>query len=214
VLANYTWSHCISDQFDTQTGAQGASIAAIPGNRSAYHANCGTADFRQLFNLSAVAQMPRFANKTLRAAASGWQISPIVRIQSAQEFTVTSGTDVALSTQAGQTPNLVNPNPYPEHQTITNWMYSSAFLPAAPGTYGNLGYNNMKGPGIVTIDMALVRMFRVREKTTLQVRGEAFNLPNRANFNTPVATLNSGSFGQIQSTGAPRIVQVAMKLLF
>lgn len=72
----------------------------------------------------------------------------------------------------------------------------------------------MKGPGIFTVDMALVRLFRIREKTTLQLRGEAFNLPNRANFNTPVATLNSGSFGQIQTTGAPRIVQIAMKLQF
>lgn len=44
--------------------------------------------------------------------------------------------------------------------------------------------------------------------------GEAFNLPNHANFNTPVATLNSGTFGQIQAAADPRIVQLAMKLVF
>jgi hypothetical protein len=51
---------------------------------------------------------------------------------------------------------------------------------------------------------------------SLQLRGEAFNLPNKANFSTPVATLNSGTFGQITSTGTngPRIIQLAAKFLF
>jgi hypothetical protein len=216
VLGNYTWSHCIGDIFDTQTGAQGASVAAIPGNRDAYRGNCGTSDTRQLFNLSVVAQTPVFSNRAVRMAVTGWQISPIVRITSAQEYTVTSGVDSALSTMPGQTPNLANLNPYPARQTVTNWVNASAFTSAAPGTYGNLGYNNMKGPGFFTLDLSLVRSFKVRENMSLQLRGEAFNLPNKANFSTPVATLNSGTFGQITSTGTngPRIIQLAAKFLF
>jgi hypothetical protein len=31
------------------------------------------------------------------------------------------------------------------------------------------------------------------------IAAEAFNLPNHPNFSTPVATINSGAFGQIQS---------------
>jgi hypothetical protein len=216
VLANYTWSHCIGDIFDTQTGAQGASVAAIPGNRDAYRGNCGTSDTRQLFNLSAVAQTPTFSNRALRLAVTGWEISPIVRITSAQEFTVTSGVDTALSAMPGQTPNLVNANPYPANQTVTNWISASAFAVPAPGTYGNLGYNNMKGPGFFTFDMSLVRTFRIREKMSLQVRGEGFNIPNRANFSNPTSAFNSGTFGQITSTGlnGPRIIQLAAKFLF
>jgi hypothetical protein len=49
---------------------------------------------------------------------------------------------------------------------------------------------------------------------SLQFRAEAFNLPNRTNFNTPTATLNSGNFGVITSAGDPRIVQLAMKFIF
>jgi hypothetical protein len=61
----------------------------------------------------------------------------------------------------------------------------------------------------------------------LQVRAEAFNLPNIVNFSTPVATLNAPNFGQITSdvsgsqtgglvasTGDPRIIQFALKYLF
>jgi hypothetical protein len=224
VLGNYTWSHCISDVFDNQTGAQGASAAAIPGNRRAYRGNCATSDTRQLFNLSVVAETPKFSGRTLRMLASGWQLSTILRLQSFKVFTVTSGTDVALSTMPGQTPNLragVDPyisdrNACPAGASLpcVAYLSSAAFAPAAPGTYGNLGYGNLRGPGTFTLDMNLVRSFAIREGMALQFRAEAFNLPNRANFNNPVSALNSGAFGQIQGTGDPRIVQLAMKFIF
>ena len=224
ILANYTWSHCISDIFDTQTGAQGASAAAIPGNRLAYHGNCGTSDQRHLFNLSAVASTPRFSNQTLRLVATGWQLSTILRLQSAREFTVTSGLDVALSTQPGQTPNLnIGVDPYTSNRNACSsppcvaWLApvsAGAFTSAAAGTYGNLGYNNIKGPGVVTLDMNITRSFPIRERMALQFRAEAFNLPNHANFSNPTSALNSGNFGLITAAGDPRIVQLAMKFLF
>ncbi len=71
--------------------------------------------------------------------------------------------------------------------------------------------------------MALTRMFRIREKQTLQFRAEAFNLPNHLNPAVPVSTTNSGAFGRIQadisgtsglSAGDPRIIQFALKYVF
>jgi hypothetical protein len=217
VLANYTWSHCIGDVFDTQTGAGGASVTAVPGDRDYYRSNCGTSDTRQLFNLSMVAIAPEFSNRALRLIATGWQVSPIVRITSAQEFSVTSNVDTAVSGQAGQTPNLVNAAAiYPANQSVTNWISASAFANPPTGSYGNLGLNNIKGPGYFTLDVSFVRNFKIREKMSLQIRAEAFNLPNKANFSTPVATLTSGNFGQITSTGTnpPRIIQLAGKFYF
>jgi hypothetical protein len=215
LLANYTWSHCVSDVIDSQIGSGGASIAgAVPGNRRAYRGNCQTSDQRQVFNLSAVAQTPRFSNRLLRMAASNWQISPIVVLKSSQFFTVTSGADTALTGQTGETPNLVNLNPYPAHQTPSNWINASAFGSAAAGAYGGLGYNNIKGPGFFEFDIALSRSFVIREKKSLQLRGEAFNLPNHVNLNIPVSTLSSGTFGQIQSAADPRIIQLAAKFVF
>jgi hypothetical protein len=91
---------------------------------------------------------------------------------------------------------------------------AGAFPSAAQGTYGNLGYNNMKGPGVVTLDMNVTRSFRLRERMSVQFRAEAFNLPNWTNLNNPTATLNSGNFGLITAAGDPRIVQLAMKFIF
>jgi hypothetical protein len=117
-------------------------------------------------------------------------------------------------------------DPYPATQSVNRWISAAAFGPPAPGTYGNLGSNNLKGPSVFQLDMAVSRAFRIRERKTLQVRGEAFNLPNHLNPSTPVASTNAGNFGQITSdisgtnglTGAtpgdPRIVQVAVKFVF
>jgi hypothetical protein len=92
--------------------------------------------------------------------------------------------DSALPGQTGETPNLVG-NPYPDGQNVNRWINSAAFAPAASGAYGDLGYNNIKGPGVFNFDIALSRMFPILEKKTLQVRAEAFNLSNHVNFNTP-----------------------------
>jgi hypothetical protein len=230
VLANYTWSHCISDVFDSQTSS--GAVQVLPGNRRYYRSNCQYSDLRQVFNLSGVATIPQFSNRVLRLLASNWQISPIMTIKSAQFFTVLAGTDVALTTAGSQTPNLVNTNPYPSNQSINNWINRSAFANAAPGNYGNLGADNLKGPGSFQLNMALSRTFAIREKMALQVRAEAFNLPNHLNpgppgtgtnnnaFTTP---LNASNFGQITTdisgnnglnNGDYRIVQLAMKFVF
>ena len=229
--ANYTWSHCISDPYSSNTGATGVTP---PNNRREFRSNCIGIDLRQQFVLNLVATTPKFSNRALRTVASNWQVAPILVLKSAQFFSVFSGTDAALTSVGSQTPNLVNPNPYPANQSVTNWINASAFAPATPGTYGNLGYNNMKGPGVFQLNLALSRNFAIGEKRVIQLRAEAFNLPNHLNpfapgvapINTGIggnATLNSSNFGQITSDisgnngllgGDYRVVQIAMKFVF
>jgi hypothetical protein len=236
ILANYTWSHCISDIQDQQTSAT-ATIPSIPGDRRAYRGNCTGIDLRHLFILNMVATTPRFSNKIVRAVASDWQVAPILEIKSAQFYTVTSGTDVALSTASGQTPNLIaGVSPYAASSSCSpapciQSTSRAAFVPInlmTPGTYGNLGYNNLKGPGVFQLNLALSKTFQVAERKSFQLRAEAFNLPNRLNPSTPGAngttSLASPTFGQITSdisgnngltnSGDPRIIQLAAKFVF
>ncbi|MBV9507550.1 MAG: carboxypeptidase regulatory-like domain-containing protein [Acidobacteriia bacterium] len=219
--ANYTVSHCISDIYDQQTGSGGVSPYQ---NRRAARSNCLGSDQRQLFTLNAVAQTPRFSERALRMLASNWQIAPILQIKSAQFFTIVPGTDRALTTAPAQTGNLVSPDQvYPSNQNVSHWINTSAFALPPLGTYGSLGQNNIKGPGVVQFNMALSRTFVVREGKTIQVRAESFNLPNRLNPSIPSNSLSSSTFGQILSdisgnngldAGDPRIVQLAMKFVF
>ena len=220
-----------------------------PGNIRNDRGNCTPGDQRQLFNLSVVYQTPKFSNRILKLIASDWQFAPIMAIKSAQFYTVTTGTDVALSGQAtspsngsgGQRANLVpGVSPYvTNHNACTNapciaWGNPAAFVNPALGTLGNVSENSLKGPGIFQFDMALSRTFAIRESKTLQLRAEAFNLPNHLNPAVPGSTPGtvttssptsytitsdiSGTNGLQSSTGLPdgdyRVIQLALKFAF
>ena len=209
--ANYTWGHCISDSWSSIFAG---SSSVFPDNRRANRSNCATSDIRQVFNLTTVLQSPNFSSRpALSKLAAGWQLSSLMRIRSAQLFTVTSGVDAALSGEGGQRPNLLR-DPYSPTKNADHWIDASAFAAPPPGSYGNLGAYNLKGPGVFQFDMGLTRTFTIQEGRTLQFRAEAFNILNKVNLSTPVSALNSGAFGKIQSAGDPRILQMAMKLVF
>jgi hypothetical protein len=227
ISANYTWSHCIGDIPDQQTSA--AAVANIPGNRRAARGNCLSVDARHNFIMSIVATSPKFSSRALRLLASDWQIAPGLSLRSGGFFTVLSGTDRALTTATGQTANYVggdvrSAGPGCNQAPCVQWLNAAAFTIPALGTYGNLGRENVLGPGVFQLNVALSRTFAVWERRTIQVRAEAFNLPNRVNFANPVNTVSTPTFGQITSdisgnnglsnSGDPRIIQLAMKFVF
>jgi hypothetical protein len=159
-----------------------------------------------------------------------------VGIKSAQFYTVTTGVDIALNGEGSQRATLVQGvSPYAaNHNACTNapcvaWGNPAAFVSPAAGTLGTLSDNSLKGPGIFQLDMAVSRTFVIRERKTLQIRGEAFNLPNHLNPAAPAPTTNSptsytitsdisGTNGLQGSTGLPdgdyRVIQLAMKFAF
>ncbi len=81
-------------------------------------------------------------------------------------------------------------------------------------TYGTLPRNAFRGPGAVNLDIALAKKFRIRESANLEIRMDAFNVFNHANFGNPDTNIGDATFGQISTTAAPRIVQIAAHLRF
>jgi hypothetical protein len=211
ILTNYTWSHCITEPPNDVLQSSGSTM--YPSNLRADRGNCPAQDRRHVLNISAVAQTPKFSERWLQTFAGNWQYSAIVTAQSGNHFNVTTGVDNALSGQSNERPNLVG-NPVPSVQTVNQWLVASAFASPAPGSYGNLGINSFVGPGGLQFDTALSRIFAIREKQKIELRGEAFNILNRANFMNPTATLSSGNFGKILTANDPRILQIALKLMF
>ncbi len=221
MLANYTWSHCIGDLVTTELSGP---IYTDPSDRRFDRGNCTAIDIHQNFNLSAVIQSPRYSNRMVEWIAGGWQLAPIVGLHSGSYFGVTTGVDNALTGIGAQRPNQVLPNVYCTNKTINCWMNAAAFNPPAPGTLGNLGNNNLEGPGYFDVDLSLSRQFRVKEKQYFEIRAETFNIQNRANYLNPGAVgiaggsansaLNSSTFGKIQSDVSPRIMQFAVKYVF
>jgi hypothetical protein len=211
VLANYTWSHCISDLVTTELSGP---VYTNPSNRRFDRGNCIQVDTRQNFNLSGIIQSPHFASRSLQWVAGDWQLSPIIGAHTGGYFTVTTGVDNALSGIGGQRPNQTAGNVYCANQNINCWMNLSAFQSPAPGTLGDLGNNSLIGPGYFDIDLALSRRFKIRERQSVEVRGEAFNIQNRVNYLNPTALTNSSNFGKILTDVSPRILQFAVKYAF
>jgi hypothetical protein len=215
VLANYTWSHCITDPFTSELdGVQYTN----PASRHFDRGNCVTIDRRHLVNLSGVFEAPKFSGRAMQAVAGNWKLSTSMRIQSGQSLTVGSGLDQALNGIGGQRPNLVG-NPYPDHQSFSQWLNPAAFAQPTAGTLGNLGAGAIRGPGWFSLDAALFRTFAIREKKRIELRWEAFNVLNHVRPPNPGLTLSTlSTFGQINSatgtSGDPRIMQFALKYIF
>jgi hypothetical protein len=72
----------------------------------------------------------------------------------------------------------------------------------------------VRGPGIEEVDFSLFKYFAVNEKMRVQFRAEFFNLLNHANLGLPENDLQSPAFGQILQAGSPRLLQLALKLMF
>ena len=94
--------------------------------------------------------------------------------------------------------------------------------------YGNSGRNTFRGPFQVRFDMSLAKDFTFKERYRLRLEGDAFNIFNQADFDTPNNDVDffpyyegppsippEGSLGVIQHTlGSSRFLQLSLHLLF
>lgn len=225
VLANYTYSHCITDPFVSELDST-ASQYTDPTDRRFDRGNCIGIDHRHNFNLSGVAMSPKFSERWLQTIAGDWRLSMSVRAETGSYFSVTTGTDTTLTGTGAPRPNQILPNVYCVNPNPSCWINPKAFSTiagSALGTLGNVGSGTILGPGYLTVNMALSRLIRFKEHQSIELRGEAFNLLN--NFSpgypaagvstTTIATgLNASNFGQVQIAADPRIMQFAIKYVF
>ena len=65
-----------------------------------------------------------------------------------------------------------------------------------------------------SIDMALARVFRVREGQSVEFRAEAYNILNSFRPGDIDTNLSSAQFGKIRNALDPRILQFALKYAF
>lgn len=120
-----------------------------------------------------------------------------------------------------------------------NILNPAAFSAPAPGEFGNLPRNALRGPIFRQFDLTINKRFTIGERANIQFRTEIFNLFNTTNFANPSASLPTVltaafqpgqaytqsvagvTFGQIRSTvgrtvglGTNRQIQFALRLNF
>jgi hypothetical protein len=209
VLSNWTVSRCMSDPATTEI--TGPTIVD-PNNPDLDYTYCAS-DRRHVVNVSVVARTPEFSHTTVRALFSDWQFSPLVRWQSGNRSSVTTGVDNALTGIGGQRAVQILDDPYGDG-TANNFLNRAAFTSPANGTYSPLKPFTVVNPSRLQNDIAITRTFRLPQGRNVQFRWEVFNVLNHTNFNAPITALNNANFGKILSAGDPRIMQAAVKFDF
>ena len=156
-----------------------------------------------------------------------WTLSGITHFSSGFPVTLLNYGDNSL---LGAEPNGINnygvdepeftPGPLDLNSNPRNgksYFNTSLFSLQPLGTPGNSGRRFFYGPGLDNYDMALMKAIPLTESKSLQFRLEAFNVFNHAQFFGPTSVngnMNSSTFGQVVSASSPRLLQVAVKLVF
>jgi hypothetical protein len=134
-------------------------------------------------------------------------------------------------------PDLV-PGVNPYLNSDRSILNPAAFTTPAPGTFGNVPRNFLRGPNFQQVDLVFNKRFRFNENANLEFRTEVFNIFNRANFDVPGSRLNNAvgtlqpgqpytfatagqTFGLLRQTvvrdvglGTSRQIQFALRLNF
>jgi hypothetical protein len=221
LLTNYTWSKFIDD---VANAFENGNIPGAPQNiydRRAEKALSGN-DVRHRMVLSSVYELPwgpkrKFLNKGLLASVlGGWNLGGIMTLQAGSPIgaTTQNNTTNAFTPGAQRANVLRNPELPADQRTVERWFDTSAFALPAPFTFGNASRAVATGPGIINVDMSLIKNFQIKEDWVLQVRAESFNVANRANFDDPGIALGAPNFGVITAARGARTNQLGLKLTF
>ena len=190
-------------------------LMSYPQNPYDEDADYGLTSFSRtnVFAVNYVYELPFFRSLTgvPGAVLKGWESTGIITIESGFPLTVGLSTPTqGLATR----PDVVSGQSSSGPKTVAEWFNTNAYTPPPFGFYGNAGVSTVNGPGLDNWNIGFFKNFGIRESTSLQFRAEMFNIWNRANFNSVATTAGAGGFGQVTGALDPRIMQLALKLIF
>ncbi|HEX4006807.1 MAG TPA: TonB-dependent receptor [Acidobacteriaceae bacterium] len=227
-LVNYAWSKTMD------AGTSNGHYETIDAWQNAYDpsANYGLSqlDVPQSLNGYATWELPFGQGRdfALHGVADevlgGWRLTGVFQAHSGVPFTPTVGSADQSNSQAGQCycgyawfPNVVG-NPKLSHPTINEWFNTAAFAVPAANTFGDARRDMLRGPQWRDVDFSLGKTFWLGEfagdNFHMEVRADAFDALNNANFSQPSAGVGVAGGGVITSANTSRQVQLGARLSF
>ncbi len=219
LLASYTYSKML----DYSTGAfsgetlGGGTIQDWNNLRAEWSPS--SLDQTHRFIVNTVYELPFFRRQQGIAGhiLGGWELGVLASFYSGSPLGITSSVNGTFSQGGGQRPNWNGLNPAVSNPTVTRWFDPSVFSNPPSYTFGTTPrtLNGLRSDYTRTVDLSLHKNTHLTERLLLQIRGEAFNLANTPVFSPPNTTFGSNAFATVSSqANQPRIVQVALKLIF
>jgi hypothetical protein len=217
----YTWAKSIDN---ASSIGGGATVVAQNDLNLAAERGLSSFDVRQRLSLDSVYQLP-FGQDKLWLNRGGWaaslfgdwQLSDTINWNTGTPFTaqvlgtfseIASGVNGTLRADAtGQPVTLASP-------TTAQFFNTAAFgLPPA-GQFGTAGRNTIPGPGLFNVDLSLNKVFHFGETRSLEVRAQASNLLNSAEYQSIGTVVNAPTFGQVLSVRSMRQIQLVTRFRF
>jgi hypothetical protein len=164
--------------------------------------------------------LPRWANHV----AGGWTVNTIVLVNSGYplSFGVTG-----TAAFAGTRPMWVNGvSPLTSGSTknrlggkgqTQSYLNSAAFALPSQFQLGDVPRSTARARGPISFDdnASVIKNIQLHDTLSLELRGEAFNILNKAAFSMPNATVGSSNFGYITGQSNPsRSIQLSAKVHF
>jgi len=231
-LVSYSWAHSLDND-----SSDASLLWAGAGSGAARDYASSDFDLRHSLTAAVTYELPaRSAGRT--RWLGGWAIDSLVRARNGFPISVVvneqyQGILMANAFRPDQLldqPVWIDDGAAPGGRRLNR----AAFQAAPSGKQGSLGRNSIPGFSMGQVDLAARREFRVRDSKVIQLRFEAFNALNQANFGDPVRFLNSAIFGQstsmlnlmlgtgspgsglspIVQTGGPRSMQATVRFRF
>ncbi len=224
-VVSYTWSHSLDDD-----SSDAFLVWAGDGAGAARDHASSDFDLRHSLTAALSYELPRALGRmgvdAIFHARSGFPISVVdseqylgIALMNAFRPDLVWGEPLWIADRSAPGGRRINP---------------AAFAVSGPSVQGTLGRNPLTGFGMSQVDLAVRREFRLGERRTIQLRMEAFNALNQANFADPVNYLDRPAFGRSNSmlnmmlgtgspgsglapvlqTGGPRTVQASLRFQF
>jgi len=219
--------------------ATNGTTSAMPEYIADYNKGPSDFDTRHSWVMSLTWELPFARNATGATGAllGGWRLSGIWMMRSGQPLTVfvtanrsRSQWNPSRGPGIGQDRPSYAPGFGPENAingTPERWFNPAAFVLQPAGTFGNTGRGDFTGPNLRTLDLSFskdIRWARLGPSGRVELRLEAFNVLNRANFGVPELRAFAGqadneptlaTFGRISNTvTASRQIQLGARVTF
>jgi hypothetical protein len=221
--SNFTWSKSM-DYSSSDNGS-----LAVYASRKLINYGMSSFDRTFIVNLAWLYEIPvgqHLKNPILNTALGHWNISGTTTFASGApsgvSFSTTSGVDLIGGGDGQRIDVSGNPQLGFGNRNQYEWFNTSVFSAPPLGYIGSAARDVFRGPGQNQWDLSVFKRFVVREKASLELRGEFYNAFNHAQWSSintsaqfnPAGQQVNSLFGTATADRGPRVIQLSLRAAF
>lgn len=227
----YTLSQCMTDSIgDYGDGGQGAPASSFWQNTYNPGAEWGLCfyDAKHILTGFLTYDLPfgrgraygNNMNSVADAVVGGWQFSLVPSFHTGFPLTIFAGDASGTGSWGARAACVAPPHVFGKKPAMVNgqfigyqWFDPNSFATPNPGQFGSCGVGVVRGPGLGTADLSLMKAFKLGESRNLEFRAEAVNFTNTPILNAPGVGVGP-LLGIITQSQGERNIQLALKYQF